>query len=86
MKFLEFLAAGVGQHRKAETPRSEMRKLEAPTKRRSLPLPEEAKFPEFLGVEAGQHRKAQTPFSKMRNLEGSDKEMFFACFGGGKVT
>jgi len=34
-----------------------MRKLEAPTKRRTLPLPEEMKFLEFLAAGAGQNEK-----------------------------
>jgi len=55
------------QDRKAETSRSEMRKLEAPTKRRFLPLPEEVKFPEFLDVEAGQVEKRKPLAQKREN-------------------
>jgi hypothetical protein len=44
-----------------------MRKLEASTKRRFLPLPEEVKFPEFLGVEAGQLEKWKWLAQKRKN-------------------
>ncbi|WP_010677435.1 hypothetical protein [Bacillus timonensis] len=57
LKFLEFLVAGAGQPGKAKATRSEMRKLETPTKRRSLPLPKELKFLEFLVAGAGQPEK-----------------------------